>query len=392
MKLIRNSLAVLMFFLLSEVFAALSTGQGYYRWRNDDGSETTATWMAEEHSETTAGPGYNFRLRLEIFSGFAPYEPEIKLTYSDDIEGPWIDITTDGSVNAFKISPSSYFADGEVTTDQLSNYKGGTPNGGQMVETATPFSISVGAGESQEFEWCIQATNNADHGTTYYFRVMESDNLPLQGYVYTPSLTFDQALPVELAAFTAQQQGKNVLLNWTTASETDNLGFILERRVNGAQWQTIASYQTDATLKGKGNATTNTLYSFTDTQAPVNTSCEYRLADVDIYGAVSQIGTTQINLAAIPTAFVLEPAYPNPFNPATNICFHLAQDGLVKLTVLDMLGRAVKTIDNTWLPAGSYTRVWSAVNDNNLPVPSGVYFFRLETANTNLVQKAVLIR
>jgi len=59
---------------------------------------------------------------------------------------------------------------------------------------------------------------------------------------------------------------------------------------------------------------------------------------------------------------------------------------------LDMLGRAVKTIDNAWLPAGTYTRAWNAVNDNNLPVPSGVYFFRLETANTNLVQKAVLIR
>ncbi|HPG42040.1 MAG TPA: T9SS type A sorting domain-containing protein [bacterium] len=391
MKLLRFCILITFLTLTATETWALGV-QGHYRWRNDNGNETSATWKEAEDGATSEGPGYNFRLRIELYnlSAETAYNATLKLSYSTD-ESNWIDITTDGSTNAFKLAPSSNFTDGDAVTDQLTNSNGGVHNGGQMIESSNTFAVSLPLSASLEFEWCLQATANAVHGTTYYFIMRESDNdgIPVDR---NPRLVYDQALPVALAAFTAHQQGKNVLLNWTTASETDNLGFILERRANQANWQTIASYQTEAALQGKGNSTTNTNYTFTDTRAPQNAACEYRLADVDIHGAVAQIGSTQLNVTAIPTAFVLEPAYPNPFNPSTNIRFHLAQDGLVKLTVMDMLGRTVKTIDNTWLPAGSYSRTWNAVTDNNQPVPSGVYFFCLETANTNLVQKAVLIR
>jgi len=391
MKLIRIiSVAVLLLLVAGEIYATPPSGQGHHRWRNDNGNEASASWMALEDVAISIGPGYNFRLRIELWNGFSSFNFNVKLSYSID-QVNWTDITSDGSTNAFKLAASTNFADGDGVTDQLSNSFSTTPNGGRMTETAASFAVNIGNEESQEFEWCLQATNHAVHSTTYYLVVRQSDNTNIYCSNY-PTLTYDQALPVDLAAFTAQQQGKNVLLNWTTASETDNLGFILERRANQADWQTIASYQTDTALQGKGNATTNTNYTYTDTHVPQNSTCEYRLSDVDIHGAIAQIGSTQLNVAAIPTAFVLEPAYPNPFNPATNIRFHMAQDGLVKLTVLDMLGRAVKTIDNAWLPAGSYIRTWNAVNNNNQSVPGGVYFFRLETANANLIQKAVLIR
>ncbi|HPG42043.1 MAG TPA: T9SS type A sorting domain-containing protein [bacterium] len=394
MKLLRISVLIIFLTLLAtETWA--QARQGHYRWRNDNGNDSTATWCGIQDDSIFISAGTNIRLRIELFcemNGFS--DSNIKLAYSvNNSNGPWTAITTDGSVNAFKIALSPHIADGRLTFNEyLTNSCDPFFGFGRITDAANSFAVALSESTSYEFEWCLQATVHVVSYNAYYFRVIKSDNSSLTGYNHYPVVSVENSLPVALAAFTAQQQGKNVQLNWTTASETNNLGFILERRSSQTDWQTIASYQTDAALQGKGNTTTNTGYTYTDTNAPQNAACEYRLCDVDIHGAVAQIGSTQLNVAAIPTAFVLEPAYPNPFNPATNIRFHLAQDGLVKLTVLDMLGRAVKTIDNTWLPAGSYTRTWNAVNDYNQSVTGGVYFFRLETANTNLVQKAVLIR
>jgi len=394
MQLLRFSILIIFLTLfVTETWA--QEKQGHYRWRYDNGNDSTATWCGIQDNSINISAGTNIRLRIELFceiNGFS--DSNIKLAYSvNNSNGPWTAITTDGSVNAFKIALSPHIADGRLTFNEyLTNSCDPYFGFGRITDAANSFAVALSESTSYEFEWCLQATVHVVSYNTYYFRVIKSDNSPLTGYNHYPVLSVENSLPVDLAAFTAQQQGKNVLLNWTTANETDNLGFILERRANGAQWQTITSYQTDTALQGKGNATTNTNYTYTDTHVPQNSTCEYRLSDVDIHGAIAQIGSVQVNVEAVPTAFSLEPAYPNPFNPATNIRFYLAQDGLVKLTVLDMLGRAVKTIDNAWLPAGSYIRTWNTVNNNNQSVPGGVYFFRLETANANLIQKAVLIR
>ena len=60
----------------------------------------------------------------------------------------------------------------------------------------------------------------------------------------------DGALPVELASFTVENQMQGVVCKWTTESEIENLGFLLERRTYGTNWQEIISYKTDNGLMG----------------------------------------------------------------------------------------------------------------------------------------------
>jgi hypothetical protein len=76
----------------------------------------------------------------------------------------------------------------------------------------------------------------------------------------------------------------------------------------------------------------------------------------------------------LPTSFALQQNYPNPFNPSTAIEFQVAQAGQVSLTVYDALGKLLTTLTNSDYAAGTYS-----LNFDATELPSGVYFYRLET-------------
>ena len=90
---------------------------------------------------------------------------------------------------------------------------------------------------------------------------------------------------------------------------------------------------------------------------------------------------------AIPQDFALLQNFPNPFNPATTIPYHLQHSSNVTLEIYDVLGRKVATLVNRVQPAGSYQITWNASDQ-----VSGVYFYRLQTANYIETKKMVLIK
>ena len=94
-----------------------------------------------------------------------------------------------------------------------------------------------------------------------------------------------------------------------------------------------------------------------------------------------------LSLTNMPTEVSLSPAYPNPFNPSTNLSYTVPQDGNVKLSVYDINGRLVENLVNTHQPAGSYNALWNASN-----ISSGVYFVRLSASSEILTQKVMLIK
>lgn len=103
--------------------------------------------------------------------------------------------------------------------------------------------------------------------------------------------------------------------------------------------------------------------------------------------ATNSIGIQTIN-SEIPTAFTLEQNYPNPFNPVTNIKFGLPKGSFVTLKVYDVLGKEVASlINNRNLQAGNYVYDFNAAN-----IPSGVYFYKLITADFTDVKKMMLIK
>ena len=88
-----------------------------------------------------------------------------------------------------------------------------------------------------------------------------------------------------------------------------------------------------------------------------------------------------------PIKYELVQNYPNPFNPSTTIKFSIPESGNVKVTVYDAIGRVVVTLTNNFYQAGNYLIEWNATS-----YASGIYFYRLETRNFNMVKKMVLVK
>ena len=103
------------------------------------------------------------------------------------------------------------------------------------------------------------------------------------------------------------------------------------------------------------------------------------------------------SVSAAPSVFVLGQNYPNPFNPATTISFSIEKNNnpftgirttvQTSLYIFDLLGRRISTLINGQLNAGSYSVVWDASN-----VPSGIYFYRLQSGNYSETKRMMLIK
>lgn len=78
---------------------------------------------------------------------------------------------------------------------------------------------------------------------------------------------------------------------------------------------------------------------------------------------------------SIPESDELEQNFPNPFNPKTSIRFKLQEQGKVRLSVFDMLGKNIKTLVNEQIGPGTYEINWDATG-----YPSGTYFYQIETS------------
>jgi len=93
-----------------------------------------------------------------------------------------------------------------------------------------------------------------------------------------------------------------------------------------------------------------------------------------------------------PTAYSLSPNYPNPFNPETTIEYRLSKPTFVKLKVYDMLGQEVRILVNEFQQAGVKSVIWDGRNEQDQPVPSGVYIYRIVADGFMQSFKLVLLR
>ncbi|MDH4069326.1 MAG: zinc-dependent metalloprotease [Ignavibacteria bacterium] len=91
--------------------------------------------------------------------------------------------------------------------------------------------------------------------------------------------------------------------------------------------------------------------------------------------------------AEIPGEYRLEQNFPNPFNPETTIRINLPQASHVKLTIYTTLGQEVATLANKVFPAGRHTMRWDGAG-----MPSGIYFYRLESKGFLESRKMVLLK
>jgi len=90
---------------------------------------------------------------------------------------------------------------------------------------------------------------------------------------------------------------------------------------------------------------------------------------------------------ATPISYQIQPAYPNPFNPATTISFSIPDLGLTTITAYDINGRQLETLTNEVLSVGNYSINWNASS-----YPSGVYLIRMVSGQFTQTQKVLLVK
>ena len=114
---------------------------------------------------------------------------------------------------------------------------------------------------------------------------------------------------------------------------------------------------------------------------------------VDQRLSIEQISTAVDDPAPDATlAFRVYPNYPNPFNPSTTLRFDLAKAGRTTLTIYALDGSLVRTLVNEDLPAGRNGAIWYGRNDRGQRVASGVYFWRVRTADHVETQRMMLVK
>ena len=218
--------------------------------------------------------------------------------------------------------------------------------------------------DGSDFNWYYHSTNDlVIHFNQPYYLMMCQTAF---GTIAT-LVNVTGTIPVELASFSASVIRQGVKLDWTTASELNNLGFEIERSPGDNIFVTVGF------VEGKGTSTETNYYSFTD-RISVNgrSTISYRLKQVDYDGTSSYSNIIQVEVD-VPVTYTLNQNYPNPFNPSTKIEYTLPVDGFVELNVYDIMGKEIATLVNEQKPAGTYEIVFDASE-----FPSGVYFYTIK--------------
>jgi predicted GH43/DUF377 family glycosyl hydrolase len=104
------------------------------------------------------------------------------------------------------------------------------------------------------------------------------------------------------------------------------------------------------------------------------------------------VGIAENPQFSMPKEFSLGRNFPNPFNPSTTISYELPAASHVTLTIYDITGRTVTTLEETHQPAGIYSVQWNGTNDSGYPVSTGVYLCRLQAGDFSKTIKMVLLR
>jgi len=187
-------------------------------------------------------------------------------------------------------------------------------------------------------------------------------------------------IPVELTSFTASATENSVTLNWSTATETNNSGFSIERKTPMDEiWREVGF------VPGFGTTTETMNYTFTDEKLSMGLY-SYRLKQVDFDGTFEYTNSVEAEVYS-PFEFKLAQNYPNPFNPSTKISFSIPAPEFVTLKVYDILGTEVATLINERKEPGVYT-----INFNASQLASGMYLYRLQAGSYIETRKMVLMR
>ena len=180
------------------------------------------------------------------------------------------------------------------------------------------------------------------------------------------------------SSWAEQTSGTDADLFCVTALDTANLwivganGTILNTTNGGSTWQSLASPR---------QVNLNAIHMFTPTSGWI-VGDSGTIVHVE-YGIPTGIRREPL----LPSKLVLDQNYPNPFNPSTDISYTISLNGLVNLSVYDLLGKHIETLVDSYQLLGRHKLVWTPTN-----LSSGTYFMLLTVDGVSISKKIVLLR
>ena len=237
--------------------------------------------------------------------------------------------------------------------DTLSTFPGSV-----LMKIKTTGKVSVG-------NYTVTITGKGPNGTPVHKRKV--------------TLVVGLVIPVELTAFNASVNKNDVVLNWTTATELNNLGFEIQRRSDNGDFTSLGF------INGNGTTTEMNDYSFTDKTVDAG-SYTYRLMQKDFDGTFAYSQEVEVDID-LPLDYSLDQNYPNPFNPTTTIRYAIPEDNFVSIKLYDVLGNEVITLVNEQKQAGRYEMLFNASN-----IASGVYYYQINSGSFTQTRKLMLMK
>ena len=370
-----------------------ATGNGIYYSTDEGDSWHQAASVPVDYVESMAEGG-GFVYALIQTSGIYRSTDGINWVHNANVSGKVVKLETSGSA----LYVGTFFNGAFYSFDYGSNFYpcSGFPSGASVFALGAIGNGMVLAGSDLYPDNIHISYNNGVDFTPYseglsahtpveYFAANDTFMFALSDYNgvwrrYLPGIT-----PVELSSFTAAVSGNDVMLKWSTSSETNNKGFEIERsRISGtsteAEWKKIGFVE--------GNGTSSESHTYTSRDDNVQAGrYEYRLKQADFDGGYGYSELAEAEILS-PAKFSLAQNYPNPFNPSTEIGFTLPEDaGNVRLTVYNTLGQKVTELVNSPLTAGTYRYSWNARNE-----AAGVYLYEIKADGFVSVKKMILLK
>jgi hypothetical protein len=198
-----------------------------------------------------------------------------------------------------------------------------------------------------------------------------------------------EPLPVELTRFEATRTGEETIaLRWATASETNNTGFRVQRRIAEASgglpthgWQRIGF------VEGAGTTSQSQSYRFRDADLPFSAATvQYRLQQVDTDGTTHLSDVVRVRLDA-PSQVQLHGAAPHPANGPTTLRYEIPRATNVELSIFNLLGQRVRTLVDDRVQPGRWTAPLDASG-----LASGTYVVRLRAGSTVRTERVTVVR
>ena len=323
----------------------------------------TRTVEADDQTEAFGGIGLSLTA-----TGTAPGEVTVTRTDGDPV--------TDGDGSINRVYDVDAATSTGLTVDVGLEYDDGSKGGDNELTTSSATDDgSLGAfGSTDDGANWSELSNVNPNTDANTFTAQDQSRLGLFTLAASGGV-----LPVEFAGVTARADGRDAVLSWTTASETNNAGFRVQQKTEG-------EFETVAFVEGQGTTSGETTYRHRVADLSFGEHV-FRLAQVDADGTTSFSGEVPVDIQ-MDEAYDVSQVAPMPISGQGRIDVAVNESQTVTVEVFDMLGRQMMTLHDGEMRS-QQTRTLSIPADR---LSSGHYFVRVRGEGFQVTRRMVIVQ